>query len=93
MDRARYLELIEPAIAVVIKKHEDYNQGAVTLDAYFPFGDYSYVQMLHVKILRLVSLCSQDPTTKPNYESIEDTLLDLLNYTVFYLDFIRRNNV
>lgn len=85
MDRARYLDLINPAIALVIKKHQDYNKG-LELSQYFPFHDASYVQMLHVKQCRLLSLVATN--TRENFESKKDTVLDLINYAVFYLDYL-----
>ena len=86
MDLNRYMALIQPAMETVVKKHQDYN-SAVTLEQYFPFGDKSYVQMLHVKTLRLVSLADNP---KPNFESAKDSVLDLINYAVFYLDHLQR---
>ena len=91
MNKQEYLDLITPAIEMVAKKGEDYNSGEVTLDAYFPFGDYSYIQMVHMKTLRLVSLATLKKD--PNYESIKDTLYDLMNYVVFYLDYLEKNDV
>lgn len=85
MDRARYLELIGPAIVLVLKKHQDYSKG-LELEQYFPFGDASYVQMLHVKQCRLLSLVSTNTTE--NFESKKDTVLDLINYAVFYLAYL-----
>lgn len=85
MNRQRYLELIAPALDLVSKKGEDYN-ALVKLHDYFPFGHKSYIQMVHVKATRLRSLSE---VAEPNFDSIEDTLLDLLNYTVFYLDFLK----
>lgn len=89
MNRQEYLDLINPAIVMVAKKGEDYNQGEADLGKYFPFGDYSYIQMIHMKALRLVSLAFLEVGTKPNYEGIEDTLYDLLNYAVFYLQYLK----
>lgn len=83
MDRTKYELLVTPAMNLVVKKHEDYNTG-VELHDYFPFGDKSYVQMLHVKTLRLRSLVDRPA----NFESVKDTLYDLINYSVFYLDFL-----
>lgn len=91
MNRQRYLELIEPALQVVVKKHEDYGVASVGLDAYFPFGSKSYVQMLHVKCQRLVSLASSD--RPPNFESIQDSLNDMINYAVFMLDAIDKGEI
>jgi hypothetical protein len=84
MLRQRYLDLITPAVAMVAKKGEDYNSGP-TLHDYFPFGDASYIQMIHLKALRLVSLC--DKATQ-NFEGKKDTIYDLLNYCAFYLDYL-----
>ena len=86
MNRERYLALINPAIALVIKKGEDYN-GGPQLHQYFPFKDKSYIQMIHLKALRLVSLADNP---KPNFEGTLDTLYDLLNYTTFYLDYLEQ---
>jgi len=86
MNKQEYLDLINPAILMVAKKGEDYNNGP-TLEQYFPLADASYIQMIHLKALRLVSLAGN---AKPNYESTKDTLYDLLNYTVFYLKFLEQ---
>lgn len=83
MNKQEYLELIQPAIELVVAKHKDYDEGGVKLEDYFPFGDPSYVQMLHVKTMRLVSLTASGNT--PTHESLKDTVLDLINYSVFYL--------
>ena len=91
MNKMQYLELIQPAIDIVAKKHEDYNSG-LELSSYFPFGEISYVQMLHVKSQRLVSLTSKslnEIDTPPNYESVKDTVLDMINYCVFYLAYLK----
>jgi len=86
MNRERYLALINPAIALVVRKAEDYNDGP-SLHDYFPFRDKSYIQMIHLKALRLVSLADNP---KPNFEGTLDTLYDLLNYTAFYLDYLEQ---
>jgi len=85
MDRARFLQLIEPAIKLVDRKGEDYN-NAVKLTDYFPFGDRSYQQMLHMKVLRMRSLL--DKHSAANFDSLTDSVYDLVNYAVFYLDYL-----
>ena len=87
MNRQDYLDLINPAILMVAKKSADYNSNGPTLEQYFPFSDASYIQMIHLKALRLVSLAGNP---EPNYEGTKDTLYDLLNYVVFYLKFLDR---
>jgi hypothetical protein len=86
MNRSEFLHHVEKNIKLMEKKHEDYQSEGVELKDYFPFGSESYVQMLHVKTTRLVSLVRKE--ADPNYESIEDTVRDLINYSVFYLDFL-----
>lgn len=87
MNKMQYLDLIQPAIDLVVKKHEDYNNESLLLENYFPFEHASYVQMLHIKTLRLVGLTKQQ--NKPNFENVQDTVLDLINYAVFYLDYLK----
>lgn len=70
------------------QKGGDYNEG-VKLTDYFPFGHFSYMQMLHVKNSRLRSLVAVLQKGKqPSYEGLRDTLLDLINYSSFYVEWI-----
>lgn len=89
MDKVQYMKLIEPAMALVTKKHEDYGDDKLGLHSYFPYGMPSYVQMMHVKTQRLVALTKLART--PNYESVNDTLIDLINYAVFALDYLDKD--
>lgn len=73
------------------KKAQDYNGGSVKLDDYFPFGQVSYTQMIHVKSLRLISLTEQDGNA--NFEGIEDTLKDIINYATFNLEAIKNGQL
>lgn len=88
MDRLRFLELLEPAIVLVDRKGEDYNH-AVKLHDYFPFKDRSYQQMMHMKVLRMRSLLDKGST--PNFDSLLDSVYDLINYSVFYLDYLQQH--
>jgi len=82
--------LILPVKELMVKKSRDY--GNEDLHAYFPFGHKSYVQMLFTKVMRLVSL-SRRATEKPNFESRYDSVIDLINYSVFYLDYLQRDQI
>lgn len=83
MNRQQFLRLVDPAIKLVDKKSQDYNTGP-TLEQYFPFGDASYIQMIHLKALRLVATAPKG-NSAINFESKKDSTLDLINYCVFYL--------
>lgn len=71
-------------------KGRDYNDG-VALRDYFPFGHQSYIQMMWLKVLRLISLTKS--SSIPKHESIEDTILDLLNYASYYYEWIQDQSV
>ncbi len=86
MDQLTYGKLVLQAAKLVERKGEDYNKGGAELHDYFPFGDKSYVQMIYVKAMRLRSLA--ESAAPPNFDSAKDTVLDLINYCVFYLDYL-----
>lgn len=67
-----------------IEKQKDYG----SIDDYFPFGPKSYCHELHKKVKRLVTLELLE--TNPVNESVEDNLLDLLNYASYYWEFLER---
>lgn len=86
------------AALLCIKKSQDYNPGQndphkVDRTAYFPFGATSYAQMLHTKSQRFNSLVQkQQAAIQPNFESLRDTALDIINYAGFYLADPRTQN-
>lgn len=68
------------------RKGRDYNT-VVDLRDYFPDGHASYRQMVHVKSTRaraLVGLMELGLTA--NFEGLRDTLLDLINYSVYWVE-------
>lgn len=85
--------VLKKVVALRAKKSQDYNSGPVLRD-YFPFGHLSYAQMLHVKMLRVHSLLAvMAKGGKPNFEGINDTLEDLINYSSFYAEAIADGSV
>jgi hypothetical protein len=94
MDLAYIHPVLYEAAALLNKKSLDYN-GKVDADParkeYFPYGEVSYMQMLHTKWQRLNAVTGRHP----NFESARDTLLDLINYCAFfaaYLDEQEKND-
>jgi hypothetical protein len=80
------------AALLCAKKSADYNHGASqnlhTIDrtGYFPFGAVSYAQMLHTKSERFVSITRKVAEGKDvNFEGLNDTALDIINYAGFFL--------
>jgi len=86
MTKEEFMALVEPIADLIGKKGEDYNEGSVTIDQYMPFKHRSYVHMIFLKALRAVSLVNK--STEPNFESIDDTVKDLIAYAVFYLGYL-----
>lgn len=82
-----------PIISEIIELREakgrDYN-SSVELHEYFPFGQVSYTQMIYIKALRLRSLTELE---EPTYESVRDTLMDLVNYAIFNLEAIDKGEI
>ena len=73
------------------RKGRDYNAASVTIEDYFPLGHQSYFQMLFVKVKRIQSLLGiMGKGGAPANESLRDTVLDLLNYATFYVEWIDR---
>lgn len=74
-----YLEALYNAHAIKMGKAVDYNSGRVKRTDYYLYGDKSIINEIWKKILRLVSLYDVEED-EPIHESIEDNLLDLMNY-------------
>lgn len=69
-----------------------YNGGSVKQAEYFPNGMLSIHDMLNTKMLRIKSILEQmqaDPKYKPEFESLEDSLKDLMNYASFGVAYTR----
>ena len=84
MDKAA--KILEEAAALKIKKSKDYQGGMWSESDYFPFKDVSYIHMMWTKMLRIRSVSEQADT---NFESLEDSLLDMINYSAMYIAFLR----
>ena len=74
------------------KKGQDYNNEAsrVTQADYYPNGVYSILDICQAKVLRMYSvLDTMQAGGNPNFESIEDSAIDLINYASFVAAYIR----
>ncbi len=83
MKDERYPEQIaEELINILLKKHHDYGPNNI---AHAPGGAMNGLLVrMHDKMARLNNL-TYNAGSKPNYESIEDTLMDLANYAIIGL--------
>ena len=72
------------------KKNSDYGDAAYK--GYKKYGDYYFLALLHNKLTRLETLTVDNKTQQVKDESIDDTLLDMANYAVMYLESRHRND-
>ena len=79
-------EILKEAADLKVKKSKDYQSGMWSEKDYFPFGDTSYIHMMWTKMLRIRSVAEKKDV---NFESLEDSLLDMINYSAMYIAFLR----
>lgn len=83
-------EAMVKANKLMMMKARDYNSETVSQDDYFPFGLQSYMQMINMKTNRLMSLTVNKGT--PNFESMRDSLLDLINYACMMYEHLEQED-
>ena len=85
MAKTTAIQILQDAANLKKQKSEDYQGGKWEEEDYFPFGDISYMHMIHTKYLRMRSIMEND---SPNFESLEDTLIDMINYCAMYCAYL-----
>lgn len=78
--------ILKEAAELKVKKSKDYQGGMWSEKDYFPFGDESYIHMMWTKMLRIRSVAEKENV---NFESLEDSLLDMINYSAMYIAYLR----
>ena len=80
------IDIMKKAIDLKERKSQDYQGSIFSEEDYFPFGDKSFIHMIHTKYLRMRSVVEQKGEV--NYESLEDTLIDMIAYCSMYAAWI-----
>ena len=75
-----YKEAVSNAIEIQKQKNETYNGDSVSYQDYASIDNFYFAQMWN-KILRIKSIVSG---SKNNFEGLQDSLVDLINYTAFF---------
>ena len=85
-------DICNSIIDLVERKSKDYGQHDPERALYFPFGNASYAQMEYTKMQRIMSLVRQELEggSPPNFESLDDSVRDLVAYGLFHLAFLRK---
>ena len=74
------------------KKGKDYNGASTSVQQadYYTYGVYSILDTVHAKYLRMISVLQQmEQGGKENFESVEDSAIDLINYASFIVAYVR----
>lgn len=54
--------------------------------SYFPYDEKSFCHEIYKKARRLMIMARNE--IEPNYESVQDNLLDLINYASYYWEYL-----
>ena len=87
MSRVTASTILHEAAALKEKKQADYQGDMWTEEDYFPYGNKSYMHMIHTKYLRMRSLAEKEDK-KVNFESLEDTLTDMAVYCAMFAAYL-----
>lgn len=83
--RAEVLNIVD----LLERKNNDYGDSAT--QTYDEYGDVAYFIRLADKINRLKSLTINNKTQQVNDESVEDTVRDIIGYSLLYLEWKTKN--
>jgi hypothetical protein len=88
------VQVLRECIDLQNKKANDYQNPNSTIKQadYYPSGCLTILEIIHAKVLRMRSVMEamqHDPNYKPNFESLEDSAKDLINYASFYVAYSR----
>lgn len=83
------IKILKECVELQLKKSNDYQnaESKVTQAMHYRRGVDTIHDVLISKIMRATSLLESG--NKPNYESLEDTYKDLINYASFAISFMR----
>ncbi len=88
------VQVLRECIDLQLRKSRDYQNPRSTIKQadYYPSGVKTILEIIHAKLLRTRSVLEAmeaDPTYKPNFESLEDSMKDLINYASFFVAYSR----
>jgi len=89
------IKVLQECADLQLKKSNDYQNPTSTIRQadYYPRGAASILDVMHTKVLRLRSVLEameNDPNYSPNFDSLEDSAKDLINYSSFFVSFCRK---
>jgi hypothetical protein len=94
MSERHSVSVLQECIDLQNKKANDYQNSTSRIRQadYYPNGVLTIHDIMHAKMLRMKSVMEamiNDPNYTPNFESLEDSAKDLINYSSFFVSYIR----
>jgi hypothetical protein len=94
MSKKESIKVLEECAELQLKKSNDYQNpnSNIRQADHYPRGIATLLDIAHGKILRMYSVTEamqNDPNYKPNFESLEDSAKDLINYGSFIAAYLR----
>ena len=88
------LKVLQKAAEVQTKKGNDYQNpnSRVKQADYYPRGCATLLDTMYAKVLRMQSVLEameNDPDYQPNFESLEDSCIDIINYASFFAAYMK----
>jgi len=88
------LDILRQAAEIQQKKSQDYQNpnSRIRQAQYYPRGCSTISDIMLGKILRIQSVIEameNDTSYSQNFESLEDSAIDLINYATFFVSYIR----
>jgi hypothetical protein len=84
------VKVLQECIDLQIKKSHDYQnpKSRIKQADHYPRGVATIMDMVHQKITRIYSVMESDEEN-PNFESLEDSCKDAINYLSFAVSYMR----
>jgi hypothetical protein len=94
MSERESVNVLQECIDLQKKKSRDYQNpnSKIKQSDYYPSGCMTILEIMHAKMLRMRSVMEamqNDPSYKQNFESLEDSAKDLINYASFFVAYSR----
>lgn len=86
------VKVLQEAIELQIKKSSDYQneKSRIRQADHYPRGCATILDMVHQKVTRIYSVMeAMEHGQDPNFESLEDSAKDAINYLSFFVSYSR----
>ena len=86
------VDVLKECIELQIRKGRDYQnpKSRITQSMHYPRGCATILDMVHQKITRIYSVMeAAEVGGDPNFESLEDSAKDMINYSSFVVAYLR----